>query len=43
MNKQVPQKVWSRPEISRLGKIRDVAGGPGGSVTNNGKAPLDKT
>ena len=25
------QKVWNRPEVTRLGKIRDVAGQPGTS------------
>jgi hypothetical protein len=29
-------KIWVRPEVTRLGKIRDVAGSPGG-LTTNGK------
>ena len=38
MNKIVlhADKAWTRPEVTRLGKIRDVAGNPGG-ITLNGK------
>lgn len=43
MTKEVSpaQKAWSRPEVARLGKIRDVAGNITG-VSNNGKN-LNKT
>ncbi len=36
MNKNVlpAEKSWTRPEVTRLGKISDVAGNPGGSTTN---------
>ena len=29
------RKAWDRPEVKRLGKIKDVAGAPGGTATNN--------
>lgn len=27
-------RIWTRPEVTRLGKIRDVAGTPGGLDVN---------
>lgn len=39
MNKNVlpTEKSWTRPEVTRLGKIRDVAGNPGGTTVNGAK------
>jgi hypothetical protein len=31
-------KAWTKPEIRRLGEIKDVAGSPAGAVQNASKS-----
>jgi len=39
MARQLARKIWNRPELKRIGEIRDVAGNSGsGSQQGNNKS-----